>query len=95
MAAAAPTSAEEVAELDRLLFRLVMTPEERVGAAIQEHLPLLLDRLGTEDAAVRNKVGRLMRLPACLPTCLASPATRPNPSPQTFFNRPWSAAPTS
>lgn len=58
--AAAPTSsaAEEVAELDRLLFRLVMTPEERIGGSLQEHLPLLLDRLGTEDAAVRNKVRR-------------------------------------
>ena len=96
MAAAAPTSAEEVAELDRLLFRLVMTPEERVGAAIQEHLPLLLDRLGTEDAAVRNKVGRLMRLPACLailPTTplkqitAASPSTAPSRASRS--RRPW------
>lgn len=62
MASAAATSAasaEEVATLDRLLFRLVMTPEERFGAAIQEHLPPLLDRLGAEDA-VRNKVRELM-----------------------------------
>lgn len=58
MAAPPSSAAEEVAELDRLLFRLVMTPEERIGASLQEHLPPLLDRLGTEDAAVRNKVRR-------------------------------------
>ncbi len=60
---ASAANVEEVAALDRLLFRLVMTPEERMGAAIQEHLPPLLDRLGTADAGIRNKV---LRMYACM-----------------------------
>jgi hypothetical protein len=48
---------EEATHYDRLLYRLVMTNDDKFEPAVHEHLPDLLDRLTTAQSdASRQKV---------------------------------------
>lgn len=59
---AAPTGDSDLAILDRVLHRLVMTPDDKLEGVLTNLLPKLMDMLTTNtDAAVRNKVRRRRR----------------------------------
>ena len=48
---------DERTAFDKLLYRLVMTNDDRIEAMMIEQLPILLDRLSTTtEEGVRNKV---------------------------------------